>query len=192
MPLLALLTTLLMPQADPPRPVDSLEARAQVRVCLSLDVERDVAIEGCRQALAIGLDPDWASAIRLYLARRLADAMRWEQVVQVYRELAASRPRDPQAWLRLGHALLYGTQSYVEAEAAYRQALALEADQPAGWAALGAALNAEGRHAEAVSAFGRALALDPEFFETHQASRSVYEASRQGRPWPPAEPPTLP
>lgn len=181
---------LLLATAAPLRAsVDSLEAKAQVRVCLSLAVERDVAIQGCRQALALGLSPDWAAAIRLYLARRLADAMRWDEVVEVYEQLAESRPQDAAARLRLGHALLQGTGRVAEAEAAYRQALGVAPEDTAAWAGLGAALNAQARHAEAEAAFERALALDPAFFETHEASRAVYEASRRREVWPGAEAP---
>ena len=169
--------------------VDGLEAKAQVRVCLSLSVERDVAIAGCRQALALGLSPDWAAAIRLYLARRLADAMRWDEVVEVYRALAESRPNDAEARLRLGHALLMGAGRGAEADAAYRQALALAPAGAAAWAGLGAALNAQARQAEAEAAFERALAIDPAFFETHEASRVVYEAARRREVWPGAEGP---
>lgn len=184
-----LLAALLLPRPAAPQPsVDSLEAKAQVRVCLSLAVEKAVAIEGCRRALALGLSPDWAGAIRLYLARRLADAMRWDDVVAVYRELVATRPRDAEAQLRLGHALLYGVRSGVEAELAYRRALSLAPDDPAAWASLGAALNTQARHPEAEAAFEQALALDPEYFDTHEAARVVYEASRRGQTWPPAEP----
>lgn len=187
--LLALSPLLLLPQAAPaPRSVDSLEAKSQVRVCLSLAVERDVAIEGCRQALALGLSPDWAAAIRLYLARRLADAMRWDEVVEVYRELVASRPSDASAWLRLGHALLQGVDRAGEAEAAYRRAISLAPEDTVAWAGLGAALNALARFPESVAAFQRTLALDPAYFDTHQASRAVYGASQRREAWPPAEP----
>jgi tetratricopeptide (TPR) repeat protein len=185
MPFLALVTALVLPAAGRAS-VDSLEAKSQVRVCLSLSVEKDVAIQGCRRAVELGLSPDWAAAIRLYLARRLADAMRWDEVIEVYRALAASRPRDAEARLRLGNALLFGAGRAAEAETAYREALALASDDAAAWAGLGAALNAQARHAEAASAFAALLALDPTYFDTHEATFAVYEASRRNEVWPPA------
>jgi|MudIll2142460700_1097286.scaffolds.fasta_scaffold50369_3 tetratricopeptide (TPR) repeat protein len=193
MPFLALIPALLLPAAAGARvSVDSLEAKGQVRVCLSLSVEKDVAIQGCREALALGLAPDWAAAIRLYLARRLADAMRWDEVIEVYRTLAESRPRDAEARLRLGNALLFGVGRGAEAEGAYRQALELAPEEAAAWGGLGAALNAQARHSEAATAFERALAVDPGYFDSHEASRVVYEASRRNEVWPPVGAPPSP
>jgi len=191
--LLAFLPAVLLPAAAGVRvPVDSLEARSQVRVCLSLAVEKDVAIQGCRRAVALGLSPDWEAAIRLYLARRLADAMRWDEVIEVYRALADGRPRDAEARLRLGNALLFGAGRGAEAEAAYREVLGLAPEEAAALAGLGAALNAQARHPESAVAFERLLALDPAYFDTHEASRDVYEASRRNEVWPPVTAATSP
>jgi hypothetical protein len=57
--------------------------------------------------------------------------------------------------------------------------------------ALGLALSALGRTADAVSAFEAAARLDPGFFAGRPGARRAYDAARRGERWPvkPSPPP---
>jgi Flp pilus assembly protein TadD len=172
----------------PAAAADGPSALAEARRCWSTVGEPGIA--ACRRALEAGLTPARASRVELTLAARLAGLARWEEAVEVHRRAAAQRPEDGEARRRLGAALLHGLGRPLEAETSLREAIRLGAGNARTWGDLALALVGLARHAEAVAAFDEALSLDPGFLAVRPGSRAAYEAARQGRPWPPASPPS--
>lgn len=175
--LLATAAAVTTPSAAPP------EARAALRLCLSLEAPDEESLSGCRQA-ALGLPAAWSTPVRAYLARRLAALLRWDEAIQTYRELADERPGEAEWPRRLGSALLFRSGRAAEAEAAFREALRRDGARAETWALLGCALAARGQHAEAVSAFERAEALDAEHLGLRPGLAEVFAAARRGESWP--------
>ena len=169
--------------ADVPRPV-SLEARADVRSCQSLEAAEDESLAGCRRALARGLPPDWSSAVRIALARRLAALGLWEEVAFLYRQESDARPQSAEGPLRLGSTLLLGLARPEEAEPALKEALRRDPRSALAEALLGVALNALSRFTESAAAFARAAEIDPELFGSRPALVAVRAASEAGERWP--------
>jgi len=163
---------------------ESPEARAAVRLCMSLEAPAAESLAACRQAAAASLPPGWSATIRGYLARRLAAQAGWGEVIEIYRALSAERPSEAEWPRRLGAALLFGSGRPSEAEAALREALRRDGAGAPTWALLGCALAARGRHSEAVSAFERAQALDAEYLQVRPALLAVLAAARRGASWP--------
>lgn len=163
---------------------ESPEARAAVRLCLSLEAPAEESLAACRQAAALGLPAAGAAPIRAFLARRLAALGRWDEVIEIYGALAALRPREPEWPVRLGAALLFGAGKSVEAEPALREALRRDAGSADAWALLGCALAARRQYALAVSALERAQALDPGYLQVRPALAEVLAAARRGEGWP--------
>lgn len=192
----------LSPQQEPPGPRsppepsgatvagESLSAREQGRVCVSVEVPAADSLAACRQALRLGLRGERAAAIRIVLAQKLADALDWEGALAVYAELVHDRPEDAAAWLRLGQAQLLGlgrpAQALVSLETAVRLAPA-DADAAC---LLGVAYNALGRQPEAIREIERSQLLDPAALERRPAAREALEAARRGEIWPGAYQPT--
>jgi tetratricopeptide (TPR) repeat protein len=172
--------------AGPPAGVastgESLAALLEARRCEQAEGEQKVQV--CRRALSLGLRPQRADSIRQILALQLASLERWDELVAVYEESARLHPADPLAHYRLGAALLHAVGRTEDAVVALTAAVSLRPDFPAAHGTLGVALNALGRHAEAVSALEEAARLDPEYLEGRPASREVLAAARQGRTWP--------
>lgn len=181
--ILLALTTVAAPNAPAGGP-DSLEARAAVRLCLSLEAPADDSLSGCRQALALGLHAEWALKLRLYLTRRLAALGRWDEVIGLYAELSRVRPEEAEWPLRLGSALFFGSDRRSEAEAAFREALRRDPGQAGAWALLGAALAAQGRNVDALAAFARERAIDPRYLDSRPALLEIESAARSGTAWP--------
>lgn len=176
----AAVTLAVAPQAAAP----SLQARAAVRQCLSFEVAVPDSLAACRQAVAFGLPPEWSAQIRAYLARRLAALARWDEVIEIYRGLAAEQVGDAEWARRLGAALLFGAARTAEAETAFREALRRDDASAESWALLGCALAAMGHHPEAVSAFERAESLDADCLKARPGLAEVFEAARRGETWP--------
>jgi hypothetical protein len=161
---------------------ETAAAREQARVCES--TTGATATTACQSALSLGLQPDRAHAVRRLLARRLAAVARWNEVVLLYREDSLLRPLDAEAQLRLGEAVLFGLGDASAAEPALRECVRIDPAPAWPHAALGMSLQAQGRSAEAVSAFEAALQLDATVFADRPAAREVYEAARAGVAWP--------
>ncbi|HUG54543.1 MAG TPA: tetratricopeptide repeat protein [Vicinamibacteria bacterium] len=157
-------------------------AATQARLCTRSTGE--AATAACRRALELGLPPARQPAIEALLAARLAGEERWDDVVEVYRAAVGRRPEDGEARLRLGAALLHMKGQVAEAEVALREAVRLRPEDAEARVALGSALSALGRGAEAASTFEEALRLDPKVLDGRPAARAIYEAARQGEPWP--------
>lgn len=158
-------------------PADSPEARAAVRLCLSLEAPAEESLAACRQAA--GTLP-----IRAFLARRLAALGRWDEAIEIYGALATERPREAEWPVRLGAALLFGAGKPAEAEAALREALRRNSASADAWALLGCALAARRQYAEAVSALERTQSLDPGYLQVRPALAEVLAAARRGESWP--------
>jgi tetratricopeptide (TPR) repeat protein len=125
------------------------------------------------------------SVVEGTLASRLARLDRWDEVVEVYRDGARRRPEDGVARLRLGTALLHAGAKPAEAEAELRQARRLRPGDADAAGQLALALAAQGRAAEAVTAFEEATRLDPAYLDNRPAARAAFDAARRGQPWPP-------
>jgi Flp pilus assembly protein TadD len=162
----------------------TIEARAAARLCLSIEAPPDESLAACRQVASLGLPADWSAPLRAYLARRLAALARWDEVAEVYRGLAADRPREAEWPRRLGAALLFGTERTDDAEAALREALRRDADDAEAWALLGCALTRRGQFAEAIAAFERAQANDADSLQSRPALKEALAAARRGAAWP--------
>ena len=152
------------------------------RQCVELSGEE--AVGACRRALALGLPAGRAAALRRVLAVKLADLQRWDEVIEVYRQGAEASPADPEAWRRLGSALLHLAGRPAEAVAPLQAAIGRRPGDPLAQAELGVALAALGRTTEATAAFDEAARLDPGFFESRPAAQAIYEAARRGEGWP--------
>lgn len=163
---------------------ESPEARAALRLCLSLEVPAEESLAACRQAAALALPAPGTLPIRGFLARRLAALGRWDEVIEIYSRLAAERPREAEWPVRLGAALLFGAGKATEAEAALREALRRDGARADAWALLGCALAAQRKYADAVSALERAQSLDAGYLQVRPALAEVYAAARRGESWP--------
>lgn len=165
-----------------PSPGETLAARTQARLCQELS--RESAVEACRGALTLGLGPERAVAVRQLLALKLVSLERWGDLVELYREEVERDPRDCEAQLRLGAALLFARNEPEAALGPLREAIRLRPDDTRARLALGVALNALGRQEEAVAVFDEALRIDPDVLEPLPVARAVLEAARSGRRWP--------
>lgn len=179
-PLFPILVLALLSVAS--RPVEGPAAREQARLCEERPGEEGLA--ACRHALALGLEPKRREAVRELLARRLVSLERWEELVQHLREGVALHPESAEVQRRLGSALLFAVDRPEEALAPLGEAARLAPDDAEARLLLGIALNALGRHREAVAAFDEALRLDPGALERRPAARAVLEASRKAARWP--------
>ena len=184
---MTLALVLLLSAAQTAPPVEAEEAGA-FRACLMLPPEQAVPL--CREALA----GERAAAQRVLLLRMLAAQLasleRWQEAVDAYARWVALDPEEPEAQRRYGEVLLVATGRAAEAAEALREAVRLAPGDARAHGWLGVALNALGRHAEAVRAFEDALGMDPTYFSSRPAARAVFEAAQRGVRWPPpgAEP----
>ena len=159
-------------------------ARQEARRCEETEGDPEAALQACREALRLGLREPRQSAVRQLLAVRLADAGRFEELVEAYREDTQLHPEDPLCWRRLGAALLFLREDAGAARPALEEALRLRPDDPETLVQLGLCLNGLELHAEAVASFEAALQLDPDALGLRPAARAAFEASRRGERWP--------
>ncbi len=176
------LVAMLMAEAAPPTAPGALARRTAIYGCTSQ--AREAGVDACRRAIAGGLDDEHAAVAYSVLAVDLAELERWDEATEACRQLVRLRPQSAIAWWRLGDALLFGLGQPKEAENALRTAVTLDPAQPDNHASLAAALNAQGRHAEAVAEMEEARRLDPRLFDTRPASHEVYRAALRGETWP--------
>ena len=168
---------------------ETAAAREEARQCLERSGES--AVGACRRALGLGLIPPRAAVVRRALALELIALDRGQEALEVYREAVAAQPEDAEAQLRLGQALLSIAGDAEAALPALERARELRPDEARMAGALGLALSALGRTAEAVTAFEAAARLEPQFFASRPGARRAYEAARRGERWPvkPTPPP---
>jgi O-antigen biosynthesis protein len=100
------------------------------------------------------------------LADRARDAREWGLAAELYRETLERNPDNPPIWVQYGHALkefgeLRDREKLVQAERAYRRALALDPRVADTYLQLGHVLKLQGKIEEAGAAYLRAFALDP-------------------------------
>ncbi|MGE5536985.1 MAG: tetratricopeptide repeat protein [Gemmatimonas sp.] len=108
---------------------------------------------------AHAINPD-SPAILAELGRTLSSLKAWSEAADAYGKAAALAPQD--AGIRRGHAAaLLALDLPALAEHEYREAVALREDA-ATLCGLGVTLDLQGRHDDAVTAFRRALELDPD------------------------------
>jgi tetratricopeptide (TPR) repeat protein len=159
-------------------------ARQEARRCEETEGDPEVALQACREALRLGLREPRQSAVRQLLAVRLADAGRFEELVDAYQEDARLHPEDALCWRRLGAALLFLREDAAAARPALEEARRLRPDDPETLVQLGLCLNGLDLHSEAVASFEAALQLDPEALGLRPAAKAAFEASRRGERWP--------
>ena len=196
LPPLALGLLLLGPKASSPgvrpaRPPNPHPAVASAPPSAALEQallceqgEGDAALAGCRAGLLLGLPEPRGAAVRQLIAVRLAALERWDELLALYREKIEARPQDAQRWLQLGSALLFAAKNPLDALSALAEAARLAPEDPEPLVRSGVALNALGRHPEAVAAFEHARRLDPEVFDCLPGAEAVFEAARRGENWP--------
>jgi Flp pilus assembly protein TadD len=153
-----------------------------LRQCVDLAGEEGVT--ACQRALAVALPAGQAAMLRRVLAVKLAGLKRWDDVVEVYRDAVHTSPSDPEAQLRLGHALIHLAGRPADALGPLQESIRLRSGDPGAHAELGLALAALGRTSEAVAAFEVAARLDPGYFESRPAAQATFDAARRGQRWP--------
>lgn len=161
---------------------DSLEARLALRECVA--AQRTAAVTACSQALELGLTEERAVVARRLLGRAFAVLERWDEALQSYLEVLRIAPQDADAALAAGTALLYGLGRPLEAEGYLRQALSARPDDAVFHVHLATALNAAGRHAEALDEFKTALELDVTVLDDRPAAQAAHLASLRQAFWP--------
>jgi tetratricopeptide (TPR) repeat protein len=97
------------------------------------------------------------------LGQALEKVGQWGEGEAILRDLARQQPNNPEILLNLSYVLGHGQKKYVEAEAAYRKAIALKPDLAVAYNNLGVALYNQGKPVEAEAAFRKAIALKPDF-----------------------------
>lgn len=152
------------------------------RACVA--AHREAGVTLCRAALEGGLSTPRAALALLLLARDLGTLGRWDEALAVHLEALRLRPDDPDAARRVGATLLYGLNRSADAEPYLRQALGGLAGDAFTHVDLGLALNALGRHEEALGEFRVALDLDPLVLEQRPAAAHAYAASQHAKTWP--------
>lgn len=157
------------------------------RACLSLADDAE-ALEWCRRAAVESRPRSRASVALLVLGIRLGALGRWDEAVLAYRRRVELEPESRAAHRRLGEALLNGTGEVAAALAALDESVRLDPSDALAHGFRGVALNALGRHPEAVRAFEDALQTEPSYFTLRPAARRVLEASQRGERWPPDAP----
>jgi O-antigen biosynthesis protein len=121
-------------------------------------------------------------------ADRARDARQWPLAARLYCEALDRNPNNPPIWVQYGHALKESGQ-LVNAEAAYRRALAHDSNVADWRLQLGHVLKIQGKTGQAQTAYLRAFALDPllgdslfELGELGWSEVELKELSRQVMP----------
>ena len=161
---------------------DSLEARLALRECVA--ALRTAAVTTCSRALELGLTGERAALAQRLRGRALAVLERWDEALQAYLEVLRIAPQDADAALAAGTALLYGLGRPLDAEEYLRQALSARPDDAVFHVHLATALNAAGRHAEALDEFKTALELDVTVLDDRPAAQAAHLASLRQAFWP--------
>ena len=130
------------------------------------------------------------------LARELSARRQWPAAFQAANALCAAKPDDPEAYTLRG--VTYREQRLSdEAEADFRQALALDEKYAAAHSALGLLMDGRSQHEEALAHHRRAVVLEPRnpaylnnlgfaLFASGRPSEAV-EALRDAARWAPAD-----
>lgn len=94
------------------------------------------------------------------LADRARDACQWKRAAGYYREALRRNPQNPPIWVQYGH-VLKESGHLIEAERAYRTAVAYGLCNADSHLQLGHVLKIQGKNEDARAAYFRAIALDP-------------------------------
>ena len=143
--------------------VDSLR-KAEARMS---PLELDSLLHHRRDA--IDAQAHRASILRpeLERGRALEIARQWDAAIAFYTGIINAHPGEIDARLRLGYSLQHGKLDFAGAEKIYRDVLALKPDSADAWLFLGFVLRDMKRTTDAVEAFQKAIALDPNIMSAH-------------------------
>lgn len=105
---------------------------------------------------------------------------RLDEALNLYRQITSQLPRDAQSWFMLG--TVEGRKGLlVEAEAAMRRALEIDASMFVAWLALGQALELQKKFEPALEAYRKASALQPQNAEALEAAGRMCQALQHAR-----------
>ncbi|MFA0739606.1 MAG: hypothetical protein LKKZDAJK_002728 [Candidatus Fervidibacter sp.] len=115
-------------------------------------------------------------ALLLELARTVGDQKRWDEAMQLCREVLKSDPKSVDALLLMGY-LSINASRLADAEQAYQQALKVQPQNADAMTGLGIVAYLRGRYDDAIAWFERALKVNPD----HPQARQNLEIAKQAK-----------
>lgn len=112
----------------------------------------------------------------LELARLIGDQKRWDEAMQLCREVLKGDPRNVDALLLMGY-LCVSASRLADAEQAYQQALKVQPQNADAMTGLGIVAYLRGRYDDAIAWFERALKVNP----NHPQARLNLEIAKQAK-----------
>jgi tetratricopeptide (TPR) repeat protein len=112
----------------------------------------------------------------LELARIIGDQKRWDEAMQLCREVLKGDPRNVDALLLMGY-LCVSASRLADAEQAYQQALKVQPQNADAMTGLGIVAYLRGRYDDAIAWFERALKVNP----NHPQARQNLEIAKQAK-----------
>jgi tetratricopeptide (TPR) repeat protein len=112
----------------------------------------------------------------LELARLIGDQKRWDEAMQLCREVLKGDPRNVDALLLMGY-LCVSASRLADAEQAYQQALKVQPQNADAMTGLGIVAYLRGRYDDAIAWFERALKVNP----NHPQARQNLEIAKQAK-----------
>jgi tetratricopeptide (TPR) repeat protein len=112
----------------------------------------------------------------LELARLIGDQKRWDEAMQLCREVLKGDPRNVDALLLMGY-LCVSASRLADAEQAYQQALKMQPQNADAMTGLGIVAYLRGRYDDAIAWFERALKVNP----NHPQARQNLEIAKQAK-----------
>lgn len=138
--------------------------------------DADDALQEAERVLREALQRDNDLTLRLELARVLGDQKRWDDAMQICREVLKTDPRNGDALLLLGY-LAVSASRLDDAEQAYQQALKLQPQNADAMTGLGIVAYLRARYDDAIAWFERALKVNP----NHVQARQNLEIAKQAK-----------
>jgi tetratricopeptide (TPR) repeat protein len=143
-----------------------LEAWVLLATCHAMSKQFDEAGSAVGRALSLEPGHVMASQLRMQIMRDEAaywsNRSDWDRACACYQRFLETYPTDARAHNDLGNIWL-ALSKYGQAEAAFRQALALSKNAlPEAWSNLGQILQQQGRLSEAVAAYDKAVVIQPD------------------------------
>jgi len=141
------------------------EAYDAYRKALEIDPDFDLARRNLRVAASHvpgkADDPLLTLPERFQAIDRMLDARRYSEAATLAHDIVRQVPTSFRAYFLLGNAYFFMSK-YAEAEAAYRQSLAIEARAATTWKNLGVVLDRQNKTSEAEAAYRKVLEMEPQ------------------------------